>query len=246
MHHFFTDTPPDTTGHILMTGDELRHMNVLRLKPGEEMIVNACCRDYVCVVVSIDGDEAELQVKAEADPTELPVRLNLYQGLPKGDKMELIIQKAVELGAYSVVPVEMKRSVSRPDEKKKKSKQERWQSIARSAAEQSGRGLVPEVSEILSFGEALARADGGLNIVPYENAAGMAPTEELLNGLPKSGDINIFIGPEGGFDPAEIEQCVAHGVKPISLGKRILRTETAGIAILAALMLAIEINRKEA
>ena len=173
--------------------------------------------------------------------TELPVQLVLFQGLPKKDKMELIIQKAVELGAAKVVPVVTKRTIVKAEGGKEEKKLTRWQAIAESAAKQSGRGVIPEIAPIHTWKEALASmTDFDYNVILYENAEGMKPTAECLKGAGEKGSIGIFVGPEGGFTEEEVVQVVENGAECLSLGKRILRTETAGLAMLSMLMLAIE------
>ena len=244
MHHFFVPEKPDEKGLITVTGEALKHMAVLRLKPGEEVTVSdGSDRDYYCTVVSAERGCVILKAGAGRESAELPIDVTLYQGFPKADKMELIIQKAVELGAVRIVPVNMARCVAKPDEKRLKARLERWNQIARSAAEQSGRSRMPEVSRAVSLKQALEQAGDGLMIVPYESADGMRAAREVLAGLQPGQKIGVFIGPEGGFEPAEIEDCTRAGAKIISLGRRILRTETAGLVALSALMLAMEMKR---
>ena len=172
---------------------------------------------------------------------ELPCRIYLFQGLPKADKMELIIQKAVELGAYEIIPVETKRCVVKLDGRKSAKKTARWQQIAESAAKQSKRMLIPNVHEVLTFREALKYAESmDVRLVSYELARGMQETKEILAGIEPGQSVGIFIGPEGGFEEKEIEAAIEGGAKPITLGRRILRTETAGLAILSVLMFQLE------
>lgn len=172
---------------------------------------------------------------------ELPCRIYLFQGLPKADKMELIIQKAVELGAYEIIPVETKRCVVKLDGRKSAKKTARWQQISESAAKQSKRMLIPNVHEVLTFREALKYAESmDVRLVPYELARGMQETKEILAGIEPGQSVGIFIGPEGGFEEKEIEAAIEGGAKPITLGRRILRTETAGLAILSVLMFQLE------
>ena len=172
---------------------------------------------------------------------ELPSRIYLFQGLPKADKMELIIQKAVELGVYQVIPVAMKRCVVKLDAKKGAKKVERWNTIAASAAKQSGRGIVPEVMSVKTYKEALEMAkDLDVVLVPYECAEGMDHTKKLIQSIKPGQSVGIFIGPEGGFDPDEIVLACETGGQVITLGRRILRTETAGLALLSVLMFQLE------
>lgn len=172
---------------------------------------------------------------------ELPAQLYLFQGLPKSDKMELIIQKAVELGVYQVIPVATSRAVVKLDKKKEESKGKRWKAIAESAAKQSGRMMIPQVTSVMSFKEAIAYAAAfDMNLIPYELAKGMAETKRILAKVKSGMKVGIFIGPEGGFDTREVEQAMAADVHPITLGRRILRTETAGMAALSILMFHLE------
>ena len=186
--------------------------------------------------------EAVLRVvKKEVSQTELASRLILFQGLPKGDKMEWIVQKAVELGAYRIVPFAAKRSVVKLDQKKAGKKRERWQAIAKGAAEQSKRGIVPQVQDVMSFQEAMNYAkELDVVLVPYELQEGMKATEAVISKIEPGQSVGIFIGPEGGFDESEIEQAKEAGAIPITLGKRILRTETAGLTTLSILMYHLE------
>ena len=244
MYHFFAPSENGDSGVITITGADVNHItNVLRLKCGDRIAV-ADGRDRDCLCEIEETGPAFVRCKVLPDElaeTECPVRLHLFQGLPKGDKMELIIQKAVELGAASLVPVEMKRCVVKLEEKKKVSKTERWQRIAESAAKQSGRRIIPPVEMPLSFAKAVEKASQmAAVLVPYENAEDIAATRRILAEVPKDSDCAIFIGPEGGFDPVEIEALKEIGAKIITLGPRILRTETAGMAVLAMCTLMME------
>ena len=175
------------------------------------------------------------------DGVELPAKIYLFQGLPKADKMELIIQKAVELGAFQVIPVSMKRCVVKLDEKKADAKIKRWQGIAEAAAKQSKRGVIPTVAPVMSYVQAVKTAsEMDLKLVPYELAEGMPQTKQLIESARPGQQIAIFIGPEGGFDPEEIRLATEAGIQPITLGKRILRTETAGFTTIAWLMYQLE------
>ncbi|HJD47730.1 MAG TPA: 16S rRNA (uracil(1498)-N(3))-methyltransferase [Candidatus Mediterraneibacter norfolkensis] len=246
MQQFFTDPSLIEDGKIYIEGSDLSHMkNVLRMRQGEKVRVSdGAGKRYLCTVKGYNGNRAELQIEETCEEdTELPSRIVLFQGLPKGDKMELIVQKAVELGAVSVVPFAAKRSVAKLDEKKAAKKQARWQSIAKSAAEQSGRGIIPEVGSLLTFGEALKSAqDLDILLVPYELEEGMGRTAEVIGRIRPGQSVGIFIGPEGGFEKEEVDQAVETGAVPVTLGKRILRTETAGMAMLSILMYHLEIG----
>ena len=229
---------------ITLTGSDLNHMkNVLRLRIGEEVwISDGSKKEYHCTIEEFMEDCAILHIlEAEEAGYELPNQIYLFQGLPKGDKMELIIQKAVELGVYSIVPVEMKRCVVKLDEKKAQKKTARWQQISESAAKQSKRMLIPEVKRVMTWKEALAFAkELDVLLVPYELAKGMKETREIISSIKSDQSIGIFIGPEGGFAQEEVQAAIEAGAKPVTLGKRILRTETAGMTMLSILMFTLE------
>ena len=244
MQQFFAEPSWIRENKIYMQGADVNHIkNVLRMKPGEDVRVSdGGGKAYLCCIHSYEGQTAVLDILKELDPdTELPSRIVLFQGLPKGDKMEWIVQKAVELGAYRIVPFAAKRSVVRLDEKKAEKKQARWQLIAKGAAEQSGRGIIPEVGAVCSFAEALRMA-GELDVVliPYELEEGMKETARILKGIAPGQSVGIFIGPEGGFEEEEVEQAKRAGAHAVTLGKRILRTETAGLTALSILMYHLE------
>ena len=244
MHHFFV-TPQQISGDkIRIEGGDVNHMkNVLRMKLHEKAeISDGESRTYLCEVEAYEEDVAVLHIleEMEAD-TEPASKLYLFQGLPKSDKMELIVQKAVELGVYQVIPVAMKRSVVRLDDKKAAKKADRWNSIAESAAKQAGRSRIPEVTMPLSYNEALKMAEElDVTLLPYELAGGMEVTREVIRQIKSGQSVGIFIGPEGGFEPEEVDAAVSMGAKVINLGRRILRTETAGLATLAVLMFELE------
>lgn len=240
MTQIFID-PSDISGDtIRVTGEDSHHLrDVLRIRTGEHLYV--VCREngmrYECSVSESGRDGVLCRITdAQRSQSELPVRITLFQGMPKSDKFEFVIQKAVELGACRVVPVMMARSVVKLHDSKLAGKTERWNKIAASAAEQSMRDTVPVVSAPLSFTEALAEAgDCDAILLPYELAEGMDETREILEDIrsEEPQDIAVFIGPEGGFDEKEVEQAVASGARVITLGRRILRTETAPLVILS-------------
>lgn len=250
MYHFFVPQAAICDDKITITGPDVNHIgNVLRMKPGDAIVVSdGQDRDYYCLIDELTRETVTVSIQPQAvEDSELPASLHLFQGLPKGDKMELIVQKAVELGAVSITPVEMKRSIVKLDEKKKKSRVQRWQTIAESAAKQSGRRLCPQVRPVATLREAVAAAGGlDLVLVPYENEHGMEATRAALSEMSAGKSVGIFIGPEGGFEPSEIEQLLAAGGKSISLGRRILRTETAGLVALSLCMLQLELHGGEA
>lgn len=246
VYHFFVPMEQIQENRAWITGDDVNHIaHVLRMKEGEKLVVSAGRgKDYYCAIQSFEPDCVWLEIeKEEPVQTELPTKLVLFQALPKGDKMEWIIQKAVELGAYEIVPVRTKRAVVKLDEKKAAKKVSRWQAIATAAAKQSGRGIIPEVHEVVDFGKALEMAAKlEKNVIPYELFEDMETTKEVMKQITGHASIGIFIGPEGGFERGEVERAMEQGIQPISLGKRILRTETAGIALLSVMMFRIEEN----
>ncbi|MBO5073165.1 MAG: 16S rRNA (uracil(1498)-N(3))-methyltransferase [Eubacterium sp.] len=244
MYRFFVPEENVHEQEIRITGDDVNHIkNVLRMKAGEKVVVS-CGQgmDYYCIIEDIQERVIVLRVR-EAEPavTELPARIVLFQALPKLDKMELVIQKAIELGAAEVVPVRTRRCVVKLDAKKEEKKLARWRAIAESAAKQSGRGIIPEVQSVMDFKDALEYA-GQLDVImiPYELCGTAAESGETIREAAGQQSIGIFIGPEGGFERSEIELASDHGAVPVSLGKRILRTETAGLAVLSVLMFLIE------
>ena len=200
-------------------------------------------RDWYCIITEIAKDFVLAKVESEAEAAELSAELILYQGLPKNDKMEFSIQKAVELGAKRIVPVQMKRSVVKWEEKKQQGKLARWNAISESAAKQSGRSTVPAVDPVLRMEKAAQEAaELDLILVPYENAKGMEATAEAISLVKPGMRVGIFIGPEGGLEASEVERLREAGARVISLGRRILRTETAGLAALTLCMYALELQ----
>lgn len=244
MQHFFVTPDQVKEDHIYIEGSDVNHMkNVLRMRAGEEvMISDGNNQKYLCVIEGYETELVILKIQEESlVDTELPSHIYLFQGLPKQDKMELIVQKAVELGAYQVIPVATKRSVVKLDAKKAAKKTERWQQIAGSAAKQAGRGYIPEVHSVMTYQEALKYAKVlDVVLIPYELAKGMEETKKVINSILPGQSVGIFIGPEGGFEVEEVEQAMAAGAKAITLGKRILRTETAGLTTLSVLMFHLE------
>lgn len=249
MYRFYCEEGAALDGSLVLTGSDVNHIkNVLRMKQGERLI--ACDgngKDYYCRIEALEAERIVLRAEEERQAeSELPIRITLYQGLPKKDKMELIIQKAVELGAVCIVPVAMKRCVVKlEDEKKEEKKRERWQAISMSAAKQSGRGVIPKVAKAMNYHDALKDAvSRGMVLVPYERAEGMGTLKNAIKTLTTEWEVptelSLFIGPEGGFEEEEIAQAVSAGAVAVSLGKRILRTETAGLAALSILMYEIE------
>lgn len=229
---------------VQITGSDVNHIkNVLRMREGETIVVSSGDnQEYTCEISHLDGEQILATIKyIEEVGMELPSRIFLFQGLPKSDKMELIIQKAVELGVYEVIPVETRRAVVKLDAKKEASKIKRWQGIAESAAKQSKRMIIPQIHSVMKFDQALAYAEElDVRMIPYELAEDMAHTRAFLEQIEPGKSIGIFIGPEGGFTPEEVTLAMEHKVEPITLGKRILRTETAGMTVLSILMYLME------
>lgn len=245
MHNFFVDEKNRQGDVYYITDADFNHIkNVLRMKTGNQFLVSSDSKSDLCVLESFTEDAVIAKITEENyQDTSLQIKLYLFQGLPKSDKMELVIQKAVELGAEGIIPVEMNRCVVKVDDKKKKSKQARWQAISESAAKQSKRTIIPEVFDILSYKQAMEKAkEMDVFIVPYENKDGMKATKNALSKIKNGMSVGILIGPEGGFDENEIAMAEAVGGLTVSLGKRILRTETAAITALSMCMLYAEMN----
>ena len=244
MYHFFSEHEHIHDTYIDIVGSDVNHIkNVLRLKTGDSLLISSGDNiDYTCHIAQID----EEHIRADIDSVngrgrELASKIYLFQGLPKQDKMELIVQKSVELGAYQVIPVATKRAVVKLDAKKAKKKVERWQQIAVSAAKQAGRGIIPEVGEVCTYAQALKQAEElDVVLIPYELAKGMEETKQIIAGIRPGQSVGIFIGPEGGFEEEEVALAMKNGANPVTLGKRILRTETAGLTMLSVLMFHLE------
>ena len=244
MYHFFARQENIFDDYILIDGADVNHLkNVLRVKTGEKILMSSGDNtDYYCTISEIRDNEiiAEIE-KVDEEGRELSSKIYLFQGLPKGDKMELIIQKAVELGVYEVVPVAMKRSVVKLDDRKAEGKVKRWNAIAESAAKQSKRSIIPAVKDVMTFEKAAEYAKQlDMVLLPYECAKGMQATKKIINSIKKGQSIGIFIGPEGGFDGSELTVADDNEFNVITLGRRILRTETAGMMVLSVLMYHLE------
>lgn len=249
MHRFFVSDISSLDKVIEITGPDVNHIaNVLRLSIGDEITISdGSSRDYLCSITSIDTKN-EQKVTADIidvfdSNAELPAEILLYQGFPKGDKFETIIQKCVELGVHEIIPVMMERTIVKLDDKKQLKKLERYKGIAASAAKQSRRGIIPEVSSFMSMKEAVKQAssDSDVILLPYESAEGMQYSRDVFNELAEGVKkeeikrISVFIGPEGGFADSEVRALEEAGAKVISLGHRILRTETAGMTVMSIL-----------
>ncbi len=245
MQQIFIDNNDIVDDTITVTGDDANHLiNAVRIKSGEQIRVSTSSEEsYLCEVDTTSEGVLVLKVTDTLLSTELSSRITLYQAIPKGDRMETILEKCTELGAYRIVPVEMERCVVKLDDKKKAKRLERYERIAESAAQQSKRSCIPSVGPFMTLDEAIKESESAdiLRIVPYENKNGMTDTVNVLNEVKNYKEIAVFIGPEGGFAPHEIEALqVGENTKLISLGKRILRTDTAAITMVAALMIELE------
>ena len=245
MYQFFVEPSQIQGNRIVITGSDVNHIkNVLRMKAGEEIAVSNGIdgKEYRCGIESFTEDEVICGLRfIKEDGVELASRIYLFQGLPKADKMELIIQKAVELGAYEVIPVSAKRCVVRLDEKKAANKISRWQGIAEAAAKQSKRAVIPKIHSVLSMKEAVAYARNmDVKLIPYELAEGMQHTKQMIEAVKPGQSVAVFIGPEGGFEENEIQMAKEAGIEPVTLGRRILRTETAGFTVISWLMYRLE------
>ena len=243
MYQFFVEDAQIGKEYITITGGDVNHIkNVLRMRPGEKIRVSSRSgQDFFCEIAELTDDFVQADILNEEVPdTELPARIYLFQALPKGDRMEYVIQKAVELGVYEIIPVAMRYCVVKLDQKKAAKKVERWQTISETAAKQSKRSMIPGVHPVMSYKEALEYAKTcDINLVPYENERGMEATREALDKLQPGKSISILIGPEGGFSEQEIE-AARQTMDVISLGKRILRTDTAACCAMSMVMLRLE------
>lgn len=245
MYHFFVAPEQIGAKEIRIEGGDVNHIrNVLRMSPGEQITVSSGedSREYRCELAQIGETCITAKIMwVEESGAELPSRICLFQGLPKGDKMELIIQKAVELGVSEIVPMATKRTVVKLDQKKEASKRKRWNAISESAAKQSKRLVIPEVKSVMSFSEAVRYAGSfDVKLIPYELAEGMEESRRILSSIAPGQSIAVFIGPEGGFDEQEVDLAKSVGTVPVTLGRRILRTETAGMTVLSILMYLLE------
>jgi len=244
MYHFFAKHENIFDNYILIDGEDVNHMkNVLRMNENDKILISSGDNiDYHCYISKIESNRIIANIELiDEEGKELPSKIYLFQGLPKADKMELIIQKAVELGAFEIVPVAMKRCVVKLDKKKEDTKLKRWNGISESAAKQSKRSIIPNVSNVMTYKEAIEYAKKlDIVLLPYECAEGMSETKRIISSIEPGLSIGIFIGPEGGFDMSELDIAMKSDFKVITLGKRILRTETAGLMVLSVLMFELE------
>ena len=251
MHRFYLEGISSSDKSITITGEDVNHIvNVLRLGVGDDITVSdGSSRDYTCRITEAGSDYVNANIVDIFDSNaELPADIILFQGFPKGDKLELIIQKCVELGVHAIVPVMMDRTIVKLDDKKKAKRLERYNSISEAAAKQSRRGIIPEVRDVMGSKDAYDYAKEEMDVLlfPYELAEGMDGSRAIINeikvlvdnrDIDKDGKlkIGIFIGPEGGFSEKEAELLKEAGARVMSLGHRILRTETAGMTIMSVL-----------
>ena len=240
MYRFFVKKDQIQEDAVIIIGSDVNHIkNVLRMKKGETILISdGEDREYVCTIDELENEQVRAKIEdVNGVAKELPIKVTLFQALPKGDKMETVIQKMVELGAYEIVPVATKRCVVKLDAKKAEAKTKRWNLIAESAAKQSKRGIIPKVLQPVSFSRALEMANNmDMILIPYEEAENMDITRDIVSKIKKGMSVGIFIGPEGGFAPEEVLEAAEYGAKQITLGKRILRTETAGMTIMSVIM----------
>ena len=239
MHRFFAEPGQIGEKEIVITGADVNHIrNVLRMRTDEEVLIaDGQGAEYRCKLTDLGENEVLAQILWKLDGNaELASAVTLFQGLPKSDKMDLIVQKCGERGVDRIVPLSTKRAVVKLDAKKEETRLKRWNTISESAAKQSGRGVIPEVSGVMSFEKALEEAKKlEVLLIPYERAEHMAETRRVMGEIRPGQSVGVFIGPEGGFEESEVEEAVAAGARAITLGRRILRTETAGLAVMAML-----------
>lgn len=245
MYNFFVTKEDVKSDLVYISNADYNHIkNVLRFEKGDEFLVSVDGASHLCQLLNYENQCVVAKIlEFNFQNTSLPIKIHLFQGLPKSDKLELIIQKAVELGVEEITPVEMERCVVKLESKKIESKVNRWQGIAESAGKQSKRTSVPKVNAPISFKQLLNKMnDFDLFLIPYESAEKMQATKEALSKIKPKTSIGVLIGPEGGFSESEISLAKEKNTQIISLGKRILRTETASIATLSMLMLYAEMN----
>ena len=244
MYRFFVEPEQIGEDSVLIQGKDVNHIkNVLRMKTGETILISdGSNREYVCEIASLEDERVVANiVDINGQSRELPIKVTLFQALPKGDKMETVIQKVTELGGYKFVPMSTKRCVVKLDEKKAVNKTKRWNAIAESAAKQSKRGIIPKVNIPVNFATAIEMAkEMDMVIIAYEEAENMEQTRKIFEKIQKGMNIGVFIGSEGGFSKEEVEKVKEIGAKEITLGKRILRTETAGMTVMSILMYLME------
>ena len=246
MPRFFVPQNQIYDSEIVILGDDAKHIiSSLRMRAGESITVcDMQNTDYFCRIASVDGGAVRAQISESApSKTEFPMKIRLFQSMPKGDKFEYIVQKSVEMGVCEIIHLFFSRCIVKPDTSCEEKKLERYRRIAYEAAKQCGRGIIPFICAPLSFGMAADFAAGdGLSLICYENEYSVSIKDALLSR--KKGDISpisFFIGPEGGYSEEEIKRAVSAGIKSVSLGNRILRCETASGFALACASFALEL-----
>lgn len=244
MQQVFVEDSQVGKEYVTITGDDAHHLiHVVRLKIGEKLRVSTTGgKNYLCIVAEIGDSFLQADIISDLISTELPATVLLFQAIPKGERMETVIEKTVELGVSEIIPVAMQYCVVKLTPEKAAAKVRRWQAIAENAARQSKRSVLPVVRSVCDFPDALhAFLQCDLALFPYENERGMEATQEALKEIRPGQAIGIMIGPEGGFSLEEVE-AVEHKARHLSLGKRILRTDTAAITAMSLVMLELEIN----
>ncbi len=247
MYQFFVGQDQINQNDITIIGPDVKHIKqVLRMRIGEELsvVTKGEDREYRCEIVAFEENAVLCRLRfIKEEGVELSNQIYLFQGLPKSDKMELIVQKAVELGAFKIIPVQTKRAVVKLDAKKEAARVARWNAIAETAAKQAKRRIIPEVTPVMTMKEATNYClSFEVKLIPYElsDQGGMHETRNQIARIEQGQQVAVFIGPEGGFDEDEIELAIKAGIIPITLGRRILRTETAGFTVLAWLVYQLE------
>ncbi len=242
MHRFFIDGSEIVKGHVQITGEDAHHIQkVLRLRQGDDLVLcDGAGWDYQAVLESMDKHALLCRVLDKSPSQGEPkVHVTLYQGLPKGAKMELIIQKCVELGIYALVPIATERAVVKLDQRDSERKTVRWQRIAEEAAKQSARGLIPEIYPAMEFKKACSEDTSAVKLLLWEGEREHS-LRSVLSSQGKVDTISVLIGPEGGLTQEETEYAAGHGFLSVTVGPRVLRTETAGFAVLSAILYAME------
>lgn len=250
MPKFFVENKNINNNEIRIEGKDVNHIkNVLRKRIGDKITIcnSTIGQDYLCEIERLEEENIFCNILEKLETnSESNIKVTIFQGLPKADKMELVIQKSVELGVYDITPVEMKRCVVKLSEKDKKKKIERWQKISEVASKQSGRNIIPQINKIINIKEICNLCEQyDIVLVAYENEEENTLKEELSNLKNKILEqeeikIGVLIGPEGGIASEEIEILKEEGVKVITLGKRILRTETVALNVLSIIMYELE------
>ncbi len=247
MQQFFVDKSQIGKEYITITGDDVNHIkNALRMKIGDKIrISSGQGDDYMCTISEMSSEFVQADIDYDASNTELNQKIYLFQAIPKGQRMQTVIEKCVELGVSHIIPVNMKYCVVKLTKEKATARVAKYQAIAKSAAKQSKRSIIPAVGEVMDYEDAIsfAKDNCDLIIVPYENYEGMKSFTNTMKLAGKASSVAVFIGPEGGFAPEEIDKIKEHS-RVISLGRRILRTDTAAICMLSLLMINSEINEE--